>query len=421
MPLERQQTGGFRLGQELLVQGLVFQLERHVHAGAAGRVHLVAVEAGVVEVAVEEVGLRLVARLHRLQPALFFEPLEHQAGQIPGVGGGSVEHGVVLGGELVVKDRGHVGSRLVQQVVPHYGDGQTRRAYVLLGTGVEDAEAAHVDGTGEDGGGEIRHQGHIAGGRDVEHLYAIYGFVRAVVHIGRIGAKRRGRQQVAYPLLVLRHPLEGLDVPVFLGLIHGALGPDAGHQVIRLLVGATQQVHGHGRELAATAAVHEEHLVVVRYRQQIAQIRFGLLGDRHIGLAAMGQLHDRGSQPLEITKFALGALHDFNRQHGGAGAEVVNLFAHDAFREWMRVIDDLNVFTRQAPVGAKAFWDLAQPFAPMADADTMEKALNGPGLAENMHGNGGETAQTAFCAPFWQIYSLAVSSGSRVKRSPTRP
>ncbi len=87
----------------------------------------------------------------------------------------------------------------------------------------------------------------------------------------------------------------------------------------------------------------------------------------------------------------------------------------------MRVIDDLNVFTRLAPVGAKAFWDLAQPFAPMADADTMEKALNGPGLAENMHGNGGETAQTAFCAPFWQIYSLAVSSGSRVKRSPTNP
>jgi hypothetical protein len=30
----------------------------------------------------------------------------------------------------------------------------------------------------------------------------------------------------------------------------------------------------------------------------------------------------------------------------------------------------------------------------MADAPAMEKALNGPGLAENMHGNGGETART---------------------------
>ena len=114
-----------------------------------------------------------------------------------------------------------------------------------MGTGIDDAKAAHIERTGENGGGEICYQRHLASGRDVKHLDAINGFVRAVVNIGRIGAKRRGRQQVRDPLLVLGNPLEGLDIAILFGFIHRALGPDASQQEVRLLVGAAQQVHGH--------------------------------------------------------------------------------------------------------------------------------------------------------------------------------
>ncbi len=208
---------------------------------------------------------------------------------------------------------------------------------------------------------EIRHQRHITGCRDVEHLDAVDGFVRAVVHIGRIGAKRRGRQQVGDALGTLGHPVKGLDIAVLARLVHGTRSPDTGQQIVSLLVGAAEQVHGHGGELATAAAVHEQHLVVVRHRQQLAQIGFGLGGDRHVGLAAVESSMTEAPAP-EITKFALGALHDFDRQHGGAGAEVVNLFAHDAFREWMSVIGDLSGFTQVQP-RIKGFWELAQPLS----------------------------------------------------------
>ena len=56
--------------------------------------------------------------------------------------------------------------------------------------------------------------GHIAGGRDVEHLDAIDGFVRAVAALGGIGAKRRRRQQVGDPA-VLGHPLKVWMSPYF--------------------------------------------------------------------------------------------------------------------------------------------------------------------------------------------------------------
>lgn len=52
------------------------------------------------------------------------------------------------------------------------------------------------------------------------------------------------------------------------------------------------EVEGRGRKLRRRAALHEEHLVVVRHLEQRAQVGLGGGGDAHEVLAAVRHLHD---------------------------------------------------------------------------------------------------------------------------------
>src|SRR5450830_1391650 len=82
--LELQQPARLGTGQEGVVQRLVAQPERHVHARAAFGGHRVGVELRLVDEPVQQIGLGLVARLHGGHAAqagfgLALEPLEGQA------------------------------------------------------------------------------------------------------------------------------------------------------------------------------------------------------------------------------------------------------------------------------------------------------------------------------------------------------
>ncbi|MGL5498979.1 MAG: hypothetical protein ACRDCQ_18720, partial [Aeromonas sobria] len=77
----------------------------------------------------------------------------------------------------------------------------------------------------------------------------------------------------------------------------------------------------------------------------------------------------------------------------------------------MRVIDDLSGFTQEPPLDQRLFGSWRNLLPSLCIPLAAEKALNGSGLAGNMHGNGGQAASMTDKAPFQQIHSLAVSSG----------
>ena len=284
--LERHQALGLGVGQEAVVQFGLGQGEGDVHPGPRLRVHRVGVEAGGVDGLVEQFRLALVDHRHGVEPAHVLEPLEDQARQVPGIGGRGVVHGPLLGVDLVVEHGRGPGDRLADEVLADYDQGQAGGAYVLLGPGIDEPVAGDLDGTREQGGGHVRHQGLVADLRDIGELHALDGLVGGVVDEGGI----RGQLEVRLG----RDPGEaarlggGGDVhgAIALGLADGLLGPGAGVDVVGPVT-AAQQVHRDHGELGRGPALEEQDLVVVGDVEDLAQVGLGLGGDGHEVLAAV--------------------------------------------------------------------------------------------------------------------------------------
>src|SRR6185436_1913385 len=85
-----------------------------------------------------------------------------------------------------------------------------------------------------------------------------------------------------------------------------------------------QQVHRDLRELQRRAALQEQHLVVVRDRQELAQVLFRLRRDRHEFLAAMAHLHHAHAGAAPVEHFVAGARQDFLGQDRRPRAEIKN-------------------------------------------------------------------------------------------------
>src|SRR5678810_271428 len=99
--------------------------------------------------------------------------------------------------------------------------------------------------------------------------------------------------------------------------------PRARVDVIHGLAGSGQ-IERHGRELQRGPALHEEHFVIGRHAEQLAEVSFCLLGDADEFLAAMAHLHHGHPGAVPIENLAPGLLEDLDREDGGAGAEVVD-------------------------------------------------------------------------------------------------
>src|SRR5699024_9635150 len=120
-----------------------------------------------------------------------------QAGQVPGVGGRGVDHGVGCRQGLVVEQAGYARAALIQQVVTHQYQGQAGGADVLLRAGVDQAKAGDIQELGQNVGGGVAHQRDIDLG-NVVILQPANGFVGGVVQVGGIGGERDFR--------LARHP-----------------------------------------------------------------------------------------------------------------------------------------------------------------------------------------------------------------------
>ena len=224
--------------------------------------------------------------------------------------------------DLVIEHGRRALQGLADEILADDDDRQTRRADVLLRPGVDETEARDVDGPGEDGGGHVRHQGHLTRVRDIGKLHPLDSLVGGVVDIGR----RLAQQQVG----LRRHAGEFAFVPalrdgdraITLGLLDGLLRPGTGLDIIRVL-GTPQQVHRHHGELTGGTALEEQHLIVLGDGQQGAQIGLGLGGDGHVLLAAVAHLRHTHAGAMPVQHLLPGLVENALRQHGRAGAEVI--------------------------------------------------------------------------------------------------
>ena len=72
------------------------------------------------------------------------------------------------------------------------------------------------------------------------------------------------------------------------------------------------------------AALQEQHLVIVRDLQQVAQILLGLVDDLLISLGAVAHFHNRHSGALVIEHFVRGFAQNLLGQHRRAGGKVIH-------------------------------------------------------------------------------------------------
>ncbi|KAJ6438292.1 bZIP transcription factor domain-containing protein [Purpureocillium lavendulum] len=352
--LEARQPELLALGQEGLfgrIHVAAFaDTEAHIHprARALGRDDPVHVRVGV-QRAVNELGLFLG---HGLLPA-------------DAVGVGRQQLLEDLAGDVDAREKG-----LRQQALLDDDDGDARGAQVLLGAKEDDGKVAHGDLAGEDVG---RHVGDDNGpgavGLGLEalgeggELDAVDRLVVAVVdHGGVVGQLPRRLVGDGAELAVVFLARVGDDVDV-LGakepgaLGGGLLGPAAGDDVVELqllldlglevldegglveVVGVgvldvgkdlvalaldpgADEVVGRGGELAAAAALHEEHIVVLGDVQVRGEVLLGLVDDLGGERGAVRVLRDAQTGALEVEQRLRRLLEDVGRQQGRAGAKL---------------------------------------------------------------------------------------------------
>ena len=148
-PTERWPSSCYEAGlaapsQERLVELGVRQRERHVHPGAARRWPPDCCRSRSRSMA--PYSIAALARLrsrHRREAALALDPLEHQAGDVPGERRRRVEHRAVVRHRLAVEHRRRVRaracpSRSSRTITTH----EARGPDVLLRAGIDHAEAA---------------------------------------------------------------------------------------------------------------------------------------------------------------------------------------------------------------------------------------------------------------------------------------
>jgi len=112
-----------------------------------------------------------------------------------------------------------------------------------------------------------------------------------------------------------------IDLAIALRLGDGLPGPVAGIDVVDHAV-RRRQVHWYDRKLRRGAALHEQHPVVGRNGQQLAQVRFGLGRAGKKSLAAVAELHHGSTVAAPVEQLIAGLLQDFSRQRGRTRGEI---------------------------------------------------------------------------------------------------
>ena len=245
-----------------------------------------------VEVVIQHGGTLLGALLHDLYAAHLLDPLENEAENVDAVRGGRVVHGALVGHGLPVEHDRVLFERIrAEQVLTDDDDGNARRAHVLLRAGVDHAVLGNVNRLGEDVRGHIRNERYACRGLGVVLvLGAVDGVVCADVEVVCVRTDVQlslRRYAVEIALLGGEGNMDVAELDRFLVCVVGEV---TGQRVVRLA--GLEQVHRDRCELGRSAALQEQHLVIIRDREHTAKSRFSLGNDAVIYLRSVTHLHD---------------------------------------------------------------------------------------------------------------------------------
>ena len=319
LEVDKTRRGGFL--DEFRVKVGVAGDEGDVHHGTVFFVDAVAEQLGGIEIIVKQLRLGGVALLHFFKAAEALDPFQNELADVDGVAGRGVEQGTGSRLLRVVDDRrGHV-ARVAEQVFAHDEHGETGRADVLLRAAVDETEFGHVHRLGQEAGGHVGKQRHVAGVGDVVIGRAVNGVVEADVNVIGFGVKILAFQLGDVRERILFGAGDHAHVTVFGRFFVSLGGKLAGENVIGLFV-LVHEVQRDAGELRRGAALQEQNLVIVGDVENLAEQRFRFLNDLFKHLGAVRHFHHGLAAALVVQHFRRRAVENRFGQHGRTGAEI---------------------------------------------------------------------------------------------------
>ena len=318
---EAEQPTGRGLGAERRVDVGRRRAERDVHVRAAVGAHHAGEQRRAIQLVIEELRLGGVARAHRRQPAQLLHPRQHLGDDVDAEGGRRVVHRAVVREGAVRQHGRQVAGAARDQVLLHDHQRHARRTEVLLGAGVDERVAPHVDRPREDVARRVADQRHAGGHLGLgAPLRAVDRVVAREVRVGRRRGPRGvggGRDVREARGLAGARDVDRAEAP---GLGDRFLRPHAGAGVVRRA--AAEEVHRHQEELRRRTAGHEQHVVVVGHRRQLAHQRLGAREHRHELGAAVAVLKHADAATVEIPQRRLRPSQHGLRQDRRPGRKV---------------------------------------------------------------------------------------------------
>ena len=257
--------------------------------------------------------------LHCGYATLLLDPFEVLKSAVDGNSRRCVEHAALADMGAVVEHRRNSAAHLAQQVFLHNHEGDTCHREVLLGTTVDQAILAHVDGTAED----IRaHVGNHRNGAVVilQNLCTIDGVVRGDVEVISIRRNRELLGNVGEVLVLAGCNFDNLAKELSLFLCF--CGPNTSIQVGSFLL---QKVEGDHAELQAGATAKEDDTVAFGDVKELLEESNCLIHNGLEVLGTMAHFHEREAAALKVEARSSCGLHHFAGKFAGAGIEIVLL------------------------------------------------------------------------------------------------
>ena len=321
--------------EELGVELIGGTAEDDVHVRTAVGMDRRAEERALVEEVIQQRRLLGIALRHRRQPARFLDPLQHLADHVDGKGRRRIVERPLLHVGPVLQHRRNRGRCGVGKIGADDRHDHTGGSEILLRTSVDHAVPGNIDRPTEHvarGVGDQRHPRRHSG--QFPPLGAIDGIVGREVDIGRaLGIGDRGNvgNPGEFARLARDRHVGRAELPC---LLHRLLGPDAGMQVVGGPAGR-QQVHRHHRELLRRAALHEDHLVLVRDPCQPPRRLLGLVDDLLEQLPTVAVFRHTHPAATDVPDVLLRLPQHRFREDTWPRAEIVDPFSHGR-RSWSR-------------------------------------------------------------------------------------
>ena len=232
-----------------------------------------------VERVIKQLSLGDVDVAHALKTTLCLNPLENFSAYVNRIARRGVIHAATVDMRFVLQHRGNAGQIISgDKVVANNSNRDTRRTHVLLSATINEAVLGHIDRLAQKARRNIRYQRHVARFGQRVVFGAIDGLVFADVHVIGVRIHLQLGHIGHIAEIIIGRITQNTGIAKALRFLVGLFAPRAAHDILGKT--AAHKVQGHHGELRRTAALQEQHLIVIRDTHEVAQIGFSLFDNR---------------------------------------------------------------------------------------------------------------------------------------------